>query len=71
MEDVLDPRVAEHDMALDLPLPAPALSFGCGAGVLRDGLQLPVLDDVGDKTFLVLDLHRFENAAVRIDADEE
>jgi len=41
------------------------------SGVLGDCLEAPVVDDVGDKALLVLDLHRIECAAIRIDADEK
>ena len=41
------------------------------ASILRDRLQAPVLDDVGDKALLVLYLHRVKDAPVRIDADKE
>src|SRR5439155_19678737 len=41
------------------------------AGVLADGLQVEMFDKHRCETFLVLDLHAVENAAVRVDADEK
>ena len=41
------------------------------AGILAHALQLVVIDEVRDEALLVLQLHRIEDAAVRIDADQE
>jgi hypothetical protein len=41
------------------------------AGVFADGLEAEMFYEHGRKTFLVLDFHAVENAAVGVDADEE
>jgi hypothetical protein len=41
------------------------------AGVLAHALQVPMIDNVRNEAFLVLQFHRIEDAAVRVDADEK
>ena len=41
-----------------------------GSGELRNGLEIPVTDDVGNEALLVLDFHCVEGAPVRVDRDE-
>src|SRR5438093_362892 len=41
------------------------------ARIFRDRLQLPVLNNLRTKAFLVLDLHAVEDTAIGVDAHEE
>ena len=65
-------RHGERGEAVDAaPFRVKVHELGRFPAIARDGLQVEEPDGVGDEALFVLDLHRVERAAVRIDADEK